>query len=133
MMDVFKDFRFEAAHHLPHFPKGHKCRRLHGHSFRVRVSVRGRVEEETGIVRDFGEISEAWHEQCHKKLDHRYLNKIAGLDNPTAENLAFWIWDALQERLTLACIDVWETCTSGVHYMGWDRTGNTLRMTGGKK
>jgi 6-pyruvoyltetrahydropterin/6-carboxytetrahydropterin synthase len=129
MMDIFKDFRFEAAHHLPKFPEGHKCRRLHGHSFRVRVSVRGRVEEATGIVRDFADVSDAWAELVHPLLDHQYLNKVKGLENPTAENLAFWIWDTLRDRLPLACIDVWETCTSGVHYMGWDRVADTVRIT----
>ncbi len=128
MMDIFKDFTFEAAHLLPKFPKGHKCRRLHGHSYRVRVYVRGHVDEETGIVRDFADVSDAWKEACFPLLDHELLNKVEGLENPTAENLAFWIWDRLSAILhAVSIVEVRETCTSGVSYHGWDRKAENLR------
>ena len=124
MMDLVKEFRFEAAHHLPKFPEGHKCRRLHGHSFRVRIMVRGHVDEETGIIRDFADLSDAW-EPLFDQLDHQYLNKVEGLENPTAENLALWIWDRLFRTLhSLSLVEVYETCTAGVSFFGWNRSGS---------
>src|SRR5579862_7549400 len=93
-MDVFTEFRFEAAHLLPKVPAGHKCRRLHGHSFRVEVHVNGPVDPGTGMVVDFAEINEACR-PIRDRLDHYYLNEIEGLENPTSENLAGWIWAEL--------------------------------------
>lgn len=116
-MEVFREFTFEAAHRLPRVPEGHKCGRLHGHSFRVQVRVRGDADEATGMVIDFAEIKAAFA-PLHDQLDHRYLNDIEGLDNPTSENLASWIWDRLESRLPLSEIVVHETCTSGVALSG---------------
>jgi 6-pyruvoyltetrahydropterin/6-carboxytetrahydropterin synthase len=117
-MEVFREFRFEAAHRLPNVPEGHKCARLHGHSFRVAVHVEGLVGEESGWVVDFADIKQAF-KPIHDALDHRYLNDIDGLDNPTSEVLARWIWDRLQPALPgLARIIVRETCTSGCEYRG---------------
>jgi 6-pyruvoyltetrahydropterin/6-carboxytetrahydropterin synthase len=116
-MDVFRAFTFEAAHHLPNVPDGHKCRRLHGHSYRVEVHVGGDVDPATGMVMDFAEIQGAF-EPLRARLDHYYLNDIDGLDNPTSENLARWIWDRLAGALPLSRIVVRETCTSGVEYRG---------------
>ncbi|HEX3541207.1 MAG TPA: 6-carboxytetrahydropterin synthase QueD [Acidimicrobiales bacterium] len=116
-MDVFREFGFEAAHRLPHVPEGHKCARLHGHSFRVEVHVQGDVDPSTGMVIDFAEIKAAFA-PLHDQLDHRYLNEVPGLDNPTSENLARWIWDRLDGSLPLASIVVRETCTSGVVFHG---------------
>lgn len=117
-MEVFREFRFEAAHRLPRVPKGHKCARLHGHSFRVAVHVEGPVGEDSGWVIDFADIKQAF-KPILETLDHRYLNDIDGLENPTSEMLARWIWDRLQPALPgLARIVVRETCTSGCEYRG---------------
>lgn len=117
-MELFKDFSIEAAHHLPNVPPDHKCRRLHGHSFQVRIHVSGDVDADTGWVMDFADIKEAF-KPVHEQLDHRYLNEIKGLENPTSENLAKWIWDALAGQLPLLSkIEIRETCTSGCVYRG---------------
>ena len=116
-MEIFREFTFEAAHLLPNLPEGHKCRRLHGHSYRVQVHVRGEVGPETGMVIDFAEIKEAF-QPLWQQLDHNYLNEIEGLANPTSENLAVWIWERLAGTLALQRIVVRETCTSGVDYAG---------------
>ena len=113
-----KTFHFEAAHDLPTFPDRHKCRRLHGHSFRFDVVVEGDVDPAKGYLIDYGEIKQA-AEPVVKQLDHYYLNEIEGLNNPTAENLARWIWLKLKPALPLlAAIIVHETCTSGCEYNG---------------
>jgi len=115
---IFKEFTFEAAHRLPFVPEGHKCARLHGHSFRVEVHVTGDVNPDTGWVMDFADIKAAF-KPLHVVLDHNYLNEIQGLENPTSENLACWIWDRLQQSMPqLSRIVVRETCTSGCVYQG---------------
>jgi 6-pyruvoyltetrahydropterin/6-carboxytetrahydropterin synthase len=117
-MEIFKVFTFEAAHRLPHVPPGHQCARLHGHSFRVEIHVKGAVQEETGWVMDFAQIKEAF-QPLRDRLDHDYLNEIEGLENPTSENIARWIWARLRPRLPLLSrIVVHETCTSGCVYEG---------------
>jgi 6-pyruvoyltetrahydropterin/6-carboxytetrahydropterin synthase len=117
-MEIFKEFSFEAAHRLPNVPEGHKCARLHGHSFHVRVTVHGPVQPRTGWVLDFADLKQAFR-PIHDQLDHRYLNEIAGLENPTSEELARWIWRALRATLPgLSAIEVRETCTSGCIYRG---------------
>jgi 6-pyruvoyltetrahydropterin/6-carboxytetrahydropterin synthase len=117
-MQVFKDFGFEAAHRLPNVADDHKCARLHGHSFRVRVHVEGPVGATSGWVVDFADITEACR-PVREQLDHRYLNEIEGLDNPTSEILAQWIWERLAPTLPgLSCVVVQETCTSGAEYRG---------------
>ena len=117
-MRISKDFTFEAAHLLPNVPDGHKCARLHGHSFGVTVSVDGPVGETTGWVMDFGDLKTAWA-PLHDQLDHRYLNEIDGLDNPTSEHVARWIWVRLAPTLPgLSAVTVRETCTSGCTYRG---------------
>lgn len=118
-MSVFREFRFEAAHRLPHVPDGHKCARLHGHSFRVEVHVTGPVHPELGWVVDFADLRAAFA-PLHDALDHRYLNEVEGLENPTSENLAVWIWDRLVAGggLTPSRVVVRETCTSGCVYEG---------------
>jgi 6-pyruvoyltetrahydropterin/6-carboxytetrahydropterin synthase len=116
-MNVFREFSFEAAHRLPNVPEGHKCSRLHGHSFRVEVHVSGEVDEATGMVIDFAEIKAAFA-PLHDRLDHHYINEVPGLENPTSENLARWIWDHLHEELPLSLVVVRETCNSGVSYQG---------------
>jgi 6-pyruvoyltetrahydropterin/6-carboxytetrahydropterin synthase len=117
-MEIFKEFTLEAAHRLPNVPAGHKCARLHGHSFRVRIHVAGPLGEETGWVMDFADIKTAFA-PLYEQLDHNYLNDIDGLDNPTSENIAVWLWDKLQPGLPLlSAITVFETCTSGCVYRG---------------
>src|SRR5947207_15751308 len=95
-----KSFTFEAAHRLPTFPEGHKCRRLHGHSFRVDVVVEGEVDPDKGYLIDYGDIKRV-AEPLVGRLDHQYLNEIEGLENPTAENVAKWIFDRLKPELSL--------------------------------
>jgi 6-pyruvoyltetrahydropterin/6-carboxytetrahydropterin synthase len=117
MMEIFREFTFEAAHRLPHVPEGHKCARLHGHSYKVEVHVTGDVGDISGWVMDFGDIKQAVA-PLHDELDHRYLNEVAGLENPTSEVLARWIWVRLAGTLPLSQIVVRETCASGCVYRG---------------
>lgn len=115
---LIRSFTFEAAHRLPTFPEGHKCRRLHGHSFTVEVMVAGAVAPEKGYLVDYGDIKAAC-DPIVAELDHYYLNEIAGLENPTSENIARWIWNRLRPALPLlAQITVQETCTSRCEYVG---------------
>lgn len=117
-MEIFVEFGFEAAHRLPGVPEGHKCARLHGHSFRVEVWVRGEVNSVTGWVMDFAEVK-AICRPVIERLDHYYLNDIPGLENPTSENLARWMWDRIRPELPgLSRLVVRETCTSGCVYAG---------------
>ncbi|MGQ0506892.1 MAG: 6-carboxytetrahydropterin synthase QueD, partial [Myxococcaceae bacterium] len=112
-MEIFKEFTFEAAHRLPNVPKGHKCGRLHGHSFRVELHVRGPVGRETGWVSDFADVKAAFL-PTYEKLDHNFLNEVEGLSNPTSENLARWIWREVKGDLPgLSRVVIRETCTSG--------------------
>lgn len=112
-MDIFKIFTVEAAHRLPHVPAGHKCARLHGHSFRIEVHVRGEPGADSGWIMDFADLKAAFA-PVFERLDHHYLNDIPGLDNPTSEVLARWIWRELAPVLPgLSRIVVHETCTSG--------------------
>lgn len=112
-----RQFRFEAAHRLPKTPEGHKCRRLHGHSYVVELTVEGEVDPETGWVLDFAEIKDAFS-PLYQQLDHYYLNEVEGLENPTSENLARWIWVRLQGKLPLVEVRIDETCTSACIYRG---------------
>lgn len=117
-MDIFKEFSFESAHRLPNVPAGHKCARLHGHSFRVELHVRGPVLEPTGWVMDFADIKAAF-KPLEEQLDHHYLNEVEGLENPTSEVLARWIWQRLLPKLPqLTKVVIRETCTSGCIYEG---------------
>lgn len=117
-MEIFKEFTFEAAHFLPHVPAEHKCKRLHGHSFHVAIHVSGKVQEPSGWVMDFADIKSAF-KPVLQRLDHYCLNDIAGLENPTSENLARWIWQQLKPSLPLLSkIVIRETCNSGCVYTG---------------
>jgi len=111
--EISKDFRFESAHRLPNVPVDHKCHRIHGHSFRVTVTVGGPVHEKFGWVVDFAAIAEAW-KPLHEILDHRLLNEIEGLENPTSENMAAFIAErmALPSEARLVSVTVHETCQS---------------------
>jgi 6-pyruvoyltetrahydropterin/6-carboxytetrahydropterin synthase len=119
-VEIFKQFTVEAAHLLPNLPDGHKCRRLHGHSFRIEVHVTGPVTEREGWVQDFADIGAAFR-PLYEQLDHHYLNDIPGLENPTSEILARWIWQRLKPSLpALSAVVVRETCTTGCVYRGPD-------------
>jgi 6-pyruvoyltetrahydropterin/6-carboxytetrahydropterin synthase len=115
---LFKEFRFEAAHRLPKVPAGHKCARLHGHSFRIELAIRGPVNPETGWFIDFGDVDSVW-QPLFEKLDHNYLNDVPGLENPTSENLARWLWEYIKPRLPpLERVIVHETCDARCEYEG---------------
>lgn len=115
---LIHEFRFEAAHRLPRVPEGHKCQRLHGHSFKVELSLEGPVNPDTGWFIDFGEIMEVW-DPVHRVLDHNYLNEVEGLENPTSEVLAKWIWDRLKTSLpSLTRVTLFETCDARCEYEG---------------
>ena len=112
------EFRFEAAHRLPMVPEGHKCARLHGHSFKVEIACAGLVNPQTGWFIDFGELFRIW-EPIHAVLDHHYLNEVPGLENPTSEVLAKWIWDRLKPDLpSLQQVTLFETCDARCEYTG---------------
>lgn len=115
---LVREYRFEAAHRLPKVPKGHKCERLHGHSFKVELSVRGLVDPETGWFIDYGDLDDRW-QPLHELLDHNYLNEVPGLENPTSEVLAGFIWERLKPDLpTLTRVTVHETCDARCEYEG---------------
>jgi 6-pyruvoyltetrahydropterin/6-carboxytetrahydropterin synthase len=117
-MEVFKSFTLEAAHQLPNVPDAHPCARVHGHSFVIELWVSGFVGSRTGWVIDFADIIEVF-KPLNDQLDHRLLNDIEGLSNPTSENLAIWIWDRVSPALRgLSKVVVRETATSGCVYRG---------------
>ncbi|HXU76277.1 MAG TPA: 6-carboxytetrahydropterin synthase QueD [Methylomirabilota bacterium] len=117
-VELRKSFQFEAAHLLPLLPKSHKCRRLHGHSFKVEVVVSGECDRKLGWLMDYADISAAF-KPIWAKLDHFYLNEIPGLENPTSENIAGWIWRKLKPRLPLLTeVIVAETCTARCVFRG---------------
>ena len=112
------EFRFEAAHLLPNVPPGHKCQRLHGHSFKVELAIAGPMNEQTGWFIDFGDLYDAW-KPLHDVLDHNYLNEVPGLENPTSEVLARWVWERMRPSLpSLARVTVFETCDARCEYEG---------------
>ena len=117
-MEIFKKFSIEAAHRLPNLPEQHKCRRLHGHSFGVEIHVTGPLTAKEGWIMDFADVTRAF-QPLYEQLDHHYLNDIPGLENPTSEILAMWIWARLKPSLPLLSkVVVRETCTAGCSYSG---------------
>ena len=113
-----REFTFDAAHRLPGVPEGHKCGRLHGHTFRVELIFEGEVDEAAGWVMDFADITRAFA-PCLEKLDHRYLNEVEGLENPTVENIARWVWVRVKRTLPLLLqVNVTEAETSRCEYQG---------------
>ena len=117
-MEIFKKFSIEAAHRLPNLPEQHKCRRLHGHSFGVEIHVAGPLTAKEGWIMDFADVTRAF-QPLYEQLDHHYLNDIPGLENPTSEILAMWIWARLKPSLPLLSkVVVRETCTAGCSYSG---------------
>ncbi|WP_457134572.1 6-carboxytetrahydropterin synthase QueD [Mycobacteroides abscessus] len=116
-MEISREFTFEAAHHLPNVPPAHKCSRIHGHSYRVQIALEGPIDPRYGWVVDYADIDQAYL-QIHSILDHQLLNTIDGLENPTSENLAVWIWERLDSLPLLAAVTVWETPRSTCIYRG---------------
>jgi 6-pyruvoyltetrahydropterin/6-carboxytetrahydropterin synthase len=117
-VELCRRYHIAAAHYLPRAPQGHKCRRLHGHSYEIEVAVRGAVDPETGWLIDYGEIDEGV-KPVLAELDHRTLNEIAGLENPTSEVLCGWLWQQLANRLPgLHRVSIAETCAAACHYYG---------------
>lgn len=118
VVELVKDFRFEAAHYLPNLPDGHKCRRMHGHSFRGEIAVRGPIDPHTGWLIDFADLKQVVG-PIVSRLDHFLLNEIDGLENPTSERLAMWIWEQIAPSLPqLHRVTIEETCTSRCNYFG---------------
>jgi 6-pyruvoyltetrahydropterin/6-carboxytetrahydropterin synthase len=112
------EFHFSAAHHLPHVRPGHKDGRLHGHNYAAVIHFAGAIDPHTGWVVDFGEIKRLW-EPLDDALDHRYLNEVEGLENPTTEAVARWIYDRLQPVLPgLIEVELWETHRAHCRYRG---------------
>jgi len=113
---LIRKYQIEAAHRLPHLPDGHKCKRLHGHSFHIEIVVRGDADPKLGWVVDYGVMDELF-QPLFDRLDHRFLNEIPGLENPTSEMLALWIHRELASSLTgLAEIRISETCQESCIY-----------------
>ena len=117
-MEVYKIFNIESARSLPNLPDGHPCRNIHGHSFKIKITVKGAINEETGFVMDFSEIDSAFS-PIFKMIDHAYLNELDGLTNPSSENLCKWIWVKLIDSLpNLKRIEIKETESTGCIYEG---------------
>ncbi|MBK7149001.1 MAG: 6-carboxytetrahydropterin synthase QueD [Bacteroidetes bacterium] len=117
-MEIYKTFRFEAAHYLPHVAENHKCRNMHGHSYKFTIYVQGEVNPESGWVVDFHDIKLAIAPTVDE-LDHQVLNSVLGLENPTAENITIWLWNRIKPLLPqLSKIHLKETETSGCVYEG---------------
>jgi len=117
-VELSRRYDLSAAHHLPHAPKGHKCRGLHGHSYQIEVVVRGEIDPRTGWLMDYAEIDR--HVQpLLDELDHRALNDIPGLENPTSEIFCGWLWKRLKDPLPgLERVSVAETGATACHYYG---------------
>ena len=117
-MKITQAFTFEAAHRLPNVPETHRCHRVHGHSYRVELTLQGPVDPNTGFVADFFDVEAAFRPLL-ARLDHHYLNEIDGLQNPTAEHIASWIWEHVSPILPLiSSVKVFETPYCWAEYEG---------------
>jgi 6-pyruvoyltetrahydropterin/6-carboxytetrahydropterin synthase len=117
-MEIYKEFAFDAAHFLPLVPAQHKCRGLHGHTYHLRVYIKGKPDKENGWIVDFKELKDRVLPLIDQ-LDHKLINKVKGLENPTAENITIWFWNHLKTMLPgLSKIELKETATTGVIYSG---------------
>ena len=117
-MEIYKEFAFDAAHFLPNVPEGHKCKQMHGHTYHLRVYIKGLPEKELGWIMDFKELKDAVAPLIDQ-VDHQLINDVPGLENPTAENITIWFWNQLKPRLqALSRIELKETPTTGVIYDG---------------
>ncbi len=117
-MTIFKQFTFDSAHFLPMVPEGHKCREIHGHTYKLTVFIKGPVDEQLGWVVDFNDIKHVILDTLNK-VDHKFLNNVPGLENPTCELLAKWLWNNIKQTIPrLRRIELYETPTSGAIYEG---------------
>lgn len=117
-MEIFREFTFDAAHRLDHLPEGHKCARVHGHTYRLTVFLAGPLDPVVGWIVDFAEVKRAVTEVL-EPLDHHLLNDVPGLEQPTTERIIVWLWDRLRERLPqVTRLELWENATSGAVYSG---------------
>lgn len=117
-VEVFKEFTIDSAHRLPNVPVGHKCQNVHGHTYRIKIVVESELDAHLGWVIDFQDINKAF-QPVKDALDHRYLNDIVGLENPTAEQIAIWIWNKIRQEIEfLKEIWVFETPSSGCVFRG---------------
>ncbi|HZX57202.1 MAG TPA: 6-carboxytetrahydropterin synthase QueD [Mucilaginibacter sp.] len=117
-MIIYKTFIFDSAHFLPRVPEGHKCKNMHGHTYRLTVFIDGKLLEPEGWVIDYGDLK-ANLKPVIDLLDHHCLNEVPGLENPTSEVLAVWLWNKIKPVLPgLIKIELNETASSGVIYEG---------------
>lgn len=117
-MQIFKQFTFDSAHFLPHVPDGHKCKEIHGHTYRLTVYVEGELEKKLEWVMDFAEMKNVI-DPVVKSIDHKLLNNVSGLENPTCEIIAVWLWNKIKPEIPLLTkIELHETPTSGAVYEG---------------
>lgn len=117
-MQIYKEFSFDSAHFLPNVPDGHKCKEMHGHTYRLKVFIEGELDPKLGWIMDFKELKDALLPVIDQ-LDHKLINNIKGLENPTAENITVWIWEQIRPSLPLLSrIELYETPTTGVIYEG---------------
>ena len=117
-MKITQAFTFEAAHRLPNVPEGHRCARMHGHSYRVELTIRGDIDPHTGWIVDFYEVERVFA-PILARLDHHCLNEVEGLENPTAEIIAAWIWHRASPDLPgLSSVKLFETPHSSAEYEG---------------
>ena len=118
LMEIYKEFSFDSAHFLPNVPEGHKCKNMHGHTYRLKVFIEGKPDAHYGWIMDFKELKDALSIVI-EQLDHQLINDIKGLENPTAENITIWIWQQIKPLLPLLSrIELYETPTTGVIYKG---------------
>ena len=117
-MEIYKEFSFDSAHFLPLVPEGHKCRNMHGHTYKLKVFIKGQPDLQYGWIMDFKELKDVVGPVIDQ-LDHKLINDIKGLENPTAENITVWIWQQIKPLLPLLNkIELYETPTTGVIYSG---------------
>ena len=118
-MRIYKDFHFEAAHYLPSATPGSANARIHGHSFRARVTLEGEPDPATGYVVHFDELA-AGIADSQDDLDHRLLNEVPGLESPTLERIALWLWNRLDNRVPglAEVVIARDSCNEGCVYSG---------------
>jgi 6-pyruvoyltetrahydropterin/6-carboxytetrahydropterin synthase len=113
-----RKFRFEASHSLSHLPDDHPCHNLHGHSYALEIEVSGEVDEDSGFLLDYAEIKKAV-QPLLDNLDHKHLNDVDGLEKPTTELIARWLWNRIKPALPqLSRIAIQETPTTRCEYKG---------------
>lgn len=117
-MEIYKEFSFDSAHFLPNVPEGHKCKNLHGHTYKLRVVLQGTPDPQMGWIMDFKDLKDCVNPVIDQ-LDHKLINDITGLENPTAENITIWLWQQIKPNLQQLCrLELYETPTTGVIYSG---------------